>query len=352
MPNLSWIEQERRLTGQALTVRAQTISPNDRGALLYDAFFPRRDVDSVVVRNISDIDFRPVADRREWNTRGRAIPIRTPSVSELEMMPVESYFTLAEREIQELMERTLGNEQMFRDIIKASIPARVDALALANYRRIEVDAMTAWALGTITVRNPQHGDAVTVSLGFNAARYETAGTAYNLTTNAYNDFMAFLRRATDMVGPLSGVMLRQATLNEIVADAPNVEVSVTGITPSLRAVEARIQDERGSAFRFYVNENTADIFGTASQDVVRTKIWPTGRIAVIPAGEQVGVTAFAPVARAFELAAAAPDANIDVRGMTAYVETANGGRMMTTECQANALSLPNEQRVFVTNAGV
>src|SRR6478752_6471360 len=135
----AWIEQDRELSAAALTVRAQAISPNDTGRLLWDAFMPRRDVNSVRLRSISQIDFRPVSDRREWGARGRLIPLRTPNIDELEMVPIEAYFTLGEREIQELEERTNGNQTIFREIVGVDIPSRIDGLAQANYRRIEVD---------------------------------------------------------------------------------------------------------------------------------------------------------------------------------------------------------------------
>jgi hypothetical protein len=147
-------------------------------------------------------------------------------------------------------------------------------------------------------------------------------------------------------------MLRLATLREIQLDAPNPFSNIAGVTVTRAQLEQRIQDELGSDFAFYVNENTQDIFADAGTDVTRTKVWPTGRVAAIPVGESVGYTAFAPIARAFEISRAAPQARIDVRGQTAYIETYNGGREMNAECQLNALTIPNEQAVAVINAGV
>jgi hypothetical protein len=354
MAYFSWLAQERKLTNAALTVRAQQISPNDEGRLLWDAFFPRRDVPSVKIGDIMNtIDFRPVADRREWNARGRLIPMRTPTSGRLEMIPIESFFKIGEREIQELEEATLGNEGVFRQVIGAQIPDRTDALAQANFRRVEIDAFTAWALGQVTVMDPVRGGTATVSYGFNAARYEVAGTAWNNgAVNAYNLFLAWLARAVDLVGPIQGVMLRLATLNEIKNDAPNPFSNVAGIALTRAQLEQRIQDELGSQFQFFVNENTQDIFTDGGIEVARTKVWPTGIIAAVPAGDQVGYTAFAPVARAFEVSRATPEAKIDVRGQTVYLETGNAGRDLTVECQVNAFTVPNENLIATVNAGV
>jgi hypothetical protein len=342
----AWIEQERELSAAALTVRAQAVSPNDNGRLLWDAFFPRRDVDSVNLRTISTIDFRPAADRREWQARGRLIPLRTPNVDELEMVPIESYFTLGEREIQDLMERTLGNESIFRQIVGANYAPRVDGLASANYRRVEVDVFSSWALGQVVARNPQNGTTNTFDFGYAAERYQTAGVAWTGgdSGTAFDNLMAWLADAIQLVGSIQGVMLRQSTLNAIRTSAP---VPVGAMPWTVRGLTERIQDELGTGFSFYVNEGTVDVFNGASSATTRAKLWPAGRIAVVPSGEQVGYTAFAPVARAFELAGNAPQAGINVRGNTVYHEFANGGRQVTTECQLNAMPIPEERLTAV-----
>lgn len=351
MPLFSWMQQEQDLTNAALTIRAQTISPNDNGRLLWDAFFPRQDVDSVKLRNITSVDFRPAADRREWGARGRLIPLVTPPMADIEMVPVESYFRIGEREIQELQEQTRGNMEMFRGIVGASIPKRVDSLAAANYRRLEVDAMTAWALGQTTARNPILGTTQTVSYGFSASRYTTAGVAWS--TTGYDKLMTWLATAIDLVGPIQGVMLRLATYKAIAATAPNPFTNLAGVVPTRAQVESRIQDELGGPFQFYVNESTVDVFTDGGLTTARTKVWPAQRVAVVPQGERIGDMAFAPVSRAYDVSAQAGDGGeIDVRGMTAFTETGGNGRNLTTECRGNAFPLPNEQNLAVIDAGV
>lgn len=343
----NWIAQERELSAAALTVRVQTLSPNDNGRLLYDAFFPRRDVDSVKLKNITTLDFRPVADRREWNTRGRLIPLRTPNAEDVEMIPVESYFKLAEREIQELEERTFGNQDVFRQIVGVDVPSRVDGLATANYRRLEVDAFSVWALNQMQVRNPQTGDTYTFGFNVEAGRYETAGAAWG--ANAYNEFIAWLEAASEKVGPIQGAMLRQKVLAAIRSSAPNPYSPDSTIEMTTEQLERRISDVIGTPFRFYRNEATADTFTGAGVETQRVKLWPMGTIAAVPAGEEVGFTAFAPVARAMQLARENGGAasGIDVRGMTAFHEVANAGRELTVEVQANAAPMIDERRVAV-----
>lgn len=354
MPNFDWIEQEQNLTPAALTVRAQAIPVNDRALLLWDVLMPRKDVTSVRLRNITSAIYRPTADRREWNARGRAIGLMTPTLSDIEMVPIESQFTIGEREIQELTERTLGNQALFRQIVGVDIPERSDGLALANYRRLEVDMTTAWVLGQITDRNSIGGETVTMTFGYDATRYQTAAPAWTGGTGgtAYANFIAWLQQAQTRVGPISGVMLRLSTRNAIQQSAPNPYSYNPGVQMNRTQLTEMVQDQLGTDFQFVENERTVMIYPDGGMTPVSTKVWPTGYIAVIPADGQVGYTGFAPVARAYEIARIDADAAIDLNGMTVYRETANMGRELTVECQLNALPIPNEQAVYVINVGL
>jgi hypothetical protein len=354
MTIFAWVAAERALTAAALTVRAQTIPLNDQGRLLWDAFFPRRDVDSVKVANITTIDFRPVSDRREWNARGRLINMKTPNVGDIEMVPIEAFFKLGEREVQDLLERTIGNEALFRQMVGTSIPDRTDVLAQANARRIEVDAFRVWTNGEIVAKNPVTGTTFTATFDFptRATRYTTAATAWNdAGRNAYNDHLAWLISAIDAIGPIEGSMMRLATMNAILADAPRT-AELVNVQPTRSDVERRIQDQLGMPFRFFINESTLDVYTDGGIATTRAKVWATGKVAAIPAGGNVGFTAFAPVARAYEVSNAAPEAKIDIRGQVAYTESGNGGRDLTIECQVNAMPIPDENRIFVIDAGV
>jgi hypothetical protein len=350
MSTFSWIQEEQELSPVALTVRAQTISPNDQGALAWDRFMPRRNVDSVDLKDITTLDRRPAADRREWNTRGRYIPMLTPAQRELSMVPIESYDKIEEKELQRLAEQTRGNTAIIQRVIGSSIPERTDMLVLADYRRLELDAMSAWANGYIRQYNPQQGAYYQASFGFSSSRLTTAGTAWNNgAISAWDALMTWLTSGVDYVGNFEGVMLRQATFNAILADAPDFP---NGAAMVASAMAAEVSRTLGTAFQFVINENSLDVFDDGGTAVTRTKVWPAQKVALIPAGGSVGVTAFAPVRRAMELSAQVPEAGIDVNGVTVYHEEANGGRELTIEAQLNAMPIPDEQKVFVIDAGV
>lgn len=353
--DFSWIAQEASLTAAALTVRAQAIDPFDRDQLKWDAFFTRRPVNSTKLREITTIDFRPAADRRAWNQRGRLIPLRAPSMRDIEMVPIEAQFKIEEEEMQRIAEGTLSaSQETLRRIVGPTIPARTDGLVMADYRRLELDAFQAWSKGTITAKDPQDGKVATVSFGFPAGRYQTAGTAWNDPgQNAYQNLLAWVRDARSSIGmPIIGVIIKLPTLYAIQADAPNPFTNITGVQVTLSQLQQRISDDLGSAFQFFVMEHHIEQFTDGGIAVANVEVWPDQIIAAVPAGGIVGDIAFAPVLRAMELASQVPEANIDIRGVTVFHQTGNGGRELTVEAQLNAMPIPDEQRMFVINVGV
>jgi hypothetical protein len=347
---LSYIESVKELTAPALTVRAQAISPNDNGELIYDIFFPRQNVGSVKLRDITIRNFRPAADRREWNGRGRLIPIQTPDKKDLKIIPVEDYSKIDEEEMQELFENTDGEAALIRRRIGASIPERVDNLTKAVYRRVELDAMSVWSNGYVDQVDPQTGRAFRTSFQIAASKLQTALTAWNDgSLNAYNELLAWLRDGISVIGPIEGVMLRLATQNAIQADAPTL---LNGYRPTIKEISQRITDELGSPFNFFQNEKTIDVFTDGGITTTPTKTWPEHKINAIPAGKRVGATAYAPVVRAGEMANEVPEARIDKNSIAVFYEPENGGRTLTIEAQGNILSIPDEQKVWGIDVGV
>lgn len=354
MPDFTWMQAEEDLTAAALTIRAQMVDPTDRGLLMWDAFMPRRDVEMTKLSSLTTRNIRITTDRREWNSRGRYINLVTPPRKELEWIPVEGYFRLEEKEINDLMNEVRGNQALFRRIIKVRIPDRTLELVAANWRRVELDVFEAWTLGRITAMNPQTGVTFQTSYGFDANRYQTAATAWNdASLNAYNELLAWLQDAYEAVGPYEGVMLRLASRAAILADAPNpMAGAIAGLKPTLAQVEERIRDETGRDFRFMVNENTVETYVDAGITRQTVKIWPAEKVALVPAGFRVGTTAFAPVVRAYDISNQAPDAGVDIRGQTVYHEVANGGRDITVEAQFNPMPDPDENKLYVIDIGV
>lgn len=350
MTAFAWTQTVDEVSPAALSVVAQAVSPNDDGRLKYDMFFPRKDVDSVDLKDVTTLDYRPASDRREWNQRGRLIPIKTPNKRDVSIVPIEGNYLWGEYELQKLNERSLGNAAIIAAIMQSNVPDRVKAIALANYRRLEVDAFTAWALGSITQRNPQNAaETFAASFGFDAGRYQTAGTAWNdASVNAYDLLIAWLDDGINAVGSLRGVVCRRAFMKEVVADAPDLAL---GAKMTMSQVEDRIQQDIGNEFRFYPMEDTVEVFDDGGITTTATKVWPAQRIAAVPAGTAVGYSAFAPVVRAMDIARALPQAKLDINGQAAFYEEHNNGRELSVEVQMNAAPIPDEQKMWVMNVG-
>lgn len=354
MPDFTWMQAMENLSSAALTVRAQVQDPTDQGQLLWSQFFPRANVDMTKLTSLTTQNARITTDRREWNARGRYVNLVVPPRKEIEWVPIEGYFKLEEKEINDLLNEVRGNQALFREIIAARVPDRTMLVVMGNWRRLELDAFEAWTKGTITSTNPQTGITYTFSYGFDSGRYQTASPTWAAAANAYNEFLAWMQDAFETIGPLRGAMMRLATRNAIVADAPNPMPGATAaLTPTVSQVEQRIQDELGMPFRFFINENTVDVYtdgGIAQTQGV--KVWPAEIVAAIPASGRIGRTAFAPVIRAYDLTSQVPDAGIDLRGQTVFHETAGTGRELTVEVQFNPMPDPDEGRIFVIDAGV
>lgn len=356
---LHWLEEIQEVSSAGLTVQAQALSldqvdPNQM--LQHPVFFPYQDTPSVKLQQVFETDFRPVGDRREWDGPSRFIPTVLPEIENLKMVPIESKDMMGEEELQAINEQSLGqNEAVYKQLAMASIPDRVNKLVGANFRRAELDAMEAWAKGTITAKNPtKGGTSQTFSLGFSSSRIQTASTAWdNGAVNGFNELQSWIADGESQMGPIVAVKLRRATFNAIQADAPNIlDYGGNSIKPSMRKIEEYLQDQLGHAFRFIIAEERVDTFTDGGTAYTRTAVWPSGYVAAVPQSGVIGATFRAPVNRAIELARSTPEAGIDVRGQTVFYNFKNNGRTAVIECQCNWLSLPQERNIWTINSGV
>jgi hypothetical protein len=234
--------------------------------------------------------------------------------------------------------------------MQADVPGRVDVITAANWRRVEIDAFRAWALGEILQRNPQNAaETYAVNFNFDASRYQTAATAWNDgSLNAYDELTAWLEDAVDAVGPIEGILSRRNVITEIKRDAPAL---AGGAEMTMAQLEDRLSQDLGFAFRFFQMEDSVDEFTDGGIVTARNKVWAAEKVAVVPQGVTVGYTAMAPVVRAMEIARALPAAGIDQNGQTVYYEEHNNGRQLSVEVQVNALPIPEESNVYVIDVG-
>jgi hypothetical protein len=351
MAYASWMAVDRALSPVALTRRAQVVLPTDPGRLGWPEFFPIEDVAGTDVQDITAIDYRPVSERREWDGQGREIPLRTPTLRPVKITPVEAKNTINEEEMGRLKTQAGGNDAVFRDVMGVTVPRRVTMLAMANFRRLEVEAMSAWANGTVTQRMPEDpSKTYTINYNFDASHYVTASTAWDdVLINAYDTFIATYFAAQDVIGPVRAVMLRQNIYNAILADAPDLP---NGVLMTRTSLEQRIEQDTRNAIQIIINENTAHVFTTGGPATTTTKVWPTGKCAFIPADGIIGAVLRAPVVRNMDLVAQVGPNRVDERGQSIFYVDVNDGKGLRIECQINALPVPFENKLYVVATGV
>lgn len=330
-----------------LTAVEQARTEENLPELRWDAYFPGRDVNSVKLGEVTIVETREIGDRREWNADGRFIPGKKPKVRELEMVPMETWFQIGEREMQELGESTNGNRELMIQAAKASIPQRTTNIVDAILRGLEYESFQAWATGQIIAKNPQTGTHYAASLQIDAARYITPGSAWT-DSNAYDKLIEFLTDAETVMGAFSGVYLRRAEFAKIQKSAPRLTTNEVRMTPA--QIEDRIAQEFGQDFRFVIDERVVERFTGSGNTTATTKIWPTGKIAAIPAGGTVGSMLKAPQFRA-QMRNDIPESVIDRNGIFVYPQSLNDGKAIKIQAQANWVPFPDEQKIYVVDAG-
>lgn len=328
------------------TISAQTVNPNDNGTLRYADFFPLASVPTVKVGDITVGRYRPVASRREWNAPGRLIPVKTPSVRDVEIIPIEPYFVIGEKEMQTLEEQSGGNDSVILARIGEGFAERTDQLAAAIYNRVEMDAMGLWANGVLVQDDPQTGKTFSTDFAFGSDRQQTANPAWTSST-AYAEFLAWLKDGVNAVGRIGGVMLSPAKFALIRASVP----LTTGVVASRQYLTDRIIDEIGNDFVFIENSDTLDPFDDGGTATTNTLVWPVNKLAAVPVNGSIGITAKAPVVRAAQLARSNADAGIDRNGVVVFYESLNEGKGLKVSAQANIMSIPNKGQIWTIDVG-
>lgn len=350
------VENVQEVSAPTLTVREQARLKDNLPELRWHVFFPRTNADSIRIADFTTVDFRPVADRRPWGGRGRLIPLRHGKLSELEMSPIEAYYIWNEYEMQRLMERNAQKIELALQATRARIPERAEALADADYRRVEIDAFHAWRTGEIVVKDPETEQALTLTLELAQSERRQAATTPWTASTAYEEFLAVLYDALQYLGTVRGAVVRRSTLNAIIASAP--VAPLTGFRITKGELEARIQQEIGSDFTFRVEERSVDVFTGRGTQTALVKIWDGTEIAFIPGGagdggvSPIGQTHFAPVLRAQMMAEKIGHGYIDVRGVTLFYVPSRDGKQLEMQAQLNALPVPDERRLFVFDPGI
>ena len=332
-----------------VTVREQAYLEQNPEDLRWTSLMPRANKRSIKIASITNSDFRPVADRREWNSTGRYIPMRDVKVEDLEITPIEAFFRYDERFMQLLMGENANRIDLAIEAARAALPARWRELAEACHRRVEIDTFDAARTGIITARDPRTGTVTNLEFIVDAARRQAAGAAWT-DENAWDNFEAASEDAFDALGGLSGVTITRQLLRMLLRSAP-VPV-LAGFRQTKENLQSRMEDVLGTPFMFKVDRRQLDVFDGTGNAYTRTPVWNGTEILFHPPGGVVGEVAHAPVFRAQQMAGIASDTTLDQHGVTCFYEVENGGRSLKIEAQLNATPVPDEAKIYTYDAGV
>lgn len=329
-----------------LTLRERArleLNPND---LRWRVQAPIRRVNSIKIGEFTTVDFRPAGGRRDWHAQPREIPQVLGTPRTWEMIPVNPSRTWNERDLQLLQERAQTPrggfvQAMYDEGIIDDVDTTATTLANASDVQVERDWYQSWFYNLLTVKDTKSNKAATVAIGNDASRYVAAPSTFAAAANAYTMFIDLLRDARTKLGSLGGVRFRQSLLTQILLDAP----AVNGDRATLASLRQRLSDEGLGEIALTVDERTYHDFVDGGSAYTEQFYVPSDRMAVVPANGVVGTTYVAPVTRAWKYVD--PSRVSDVRDFTIFHDSRDGGRTLVQEAQINALSIPNEQFVYV-----
>ena len=354
----STIVKDKRRSAAAMTVRAREVAAQTEEQFRFNTFARRREVLNMEFSESADADFRFVAERRPYNTRGLEMPEVFGTLRDFKHLPIQGKKTIDEDEIDTLA--ALGDtEAQLAERIGLTIPERVDKLTLGDLRRLDYDFLGAWATGTMLVKNKATKQVAIVSFKFMGTRYKVAATPWDdPSVNAYEAFVAWYRAERRKLGGGIGVYTSGEVLEAVREDAPvNVQ---NGLPLGDSELEALIGGQVGGTFAFYLDDRADPVAATADSEgfdpdtgTAPKRYWPVSACAVVPPSVEVGEVCVAPVRRADSLpgveGSAAKGSNRDV---TIVYVTKDDDTALEIQAQFNAYPALDERLIGVIDTGI
>ena len=336
------------LTAADLTVREQARLAQNPLELRYRAIFPRAEATSLTVSQLTRPDTRFAAEYREFNADGREIPeVLGPKV-EANLVPMTATHHIDEKRLAKLRAPNPRIARLVEDGVIGDVRTWPTRLANAVDWGTEYTAFTMWATNTITVKDPKTGTSTTVSSGISTDRYITESTAWNDgSVNAYDRLLFRLGEAQRLMGSVGAVRMRRATAEAVRADAPN---GPNALRPTIANIADRLSEEGFGQITLIIDERTVNVFDDGGSAYTPTNLIPAEKVLFQPADGIVGATYDFPATRAYDYVS--QDHRVNLNDTVVWYSEQNNGKTLLIEAEAIRLSLTDEQRVYVVDAGV
>lgn len=346
MPGFDFLARIARLSAVNLTIREQTRLLENPLDLRYRALFPEVRSNSLKIRDLTKVDFRPTGEYRAWNAQGRQIhEVLGPQV-EWELLPVTAEHHIDERRLLELSLPDPTIRQLVDNGVINDVDSWATVLADSVERRLEVAAFQGWLTNQLTFMDPKTGSVVTAALGISALRYVTEATIWsNGAVNAYDRFVFHATEAKRFNGTLGAARMRNTTMAEIVKDAP---LGPNGIRPTILNIEDRLR-EQNLDVTLIADERTYDKYTDGGNEYTTQFYVPTGKVAFQPADGSVGGTYTVPIIRAKELVT---NTKVNRNDVVVWYTEQNDGKTLKEEAERVAVPMVSEARTYVVDAGV
>ena len=336
------------LTAADLTVREQARLAQNPNEMRWRAIFPRTDASDLEISQLTKVDTRFAAEFREFNADGREIPeVLGPKV-EANLVPMTATHHIDEKRLAKLRAPNPRIARLVEDGVIGDVRTWPTRLANAVEWGTEYTAFTMWATNTITVKDPETGTSTTVSRGVSSDRYITESTAWNDgSVNAYDRLLFRLGEAQRLMGSVGAVRMRRATAEAVRADAPN---GPNALRPTIANIADRLSEEGFGQITLIIDERTVNVFDDGGSAYTATNLIPAEKVLFQPADGIVGATYDFPATRAYDYVS--QDHRVNLNDTVVWYSEQNNGKTLLIEAEAIRLSLTDEQRVYVVDAGV
>jgi hypothetical protein len=192
-----------------------------------------------------------------------------------------------------------------------------------------------------------------VDIGIDASKHITEASTWNATPgdafNAWTRLLYHIGQYSRIRGSIGAIRTRRVVVDMILAAAPD---GPNGVRPTLGNLRQRLSEEGFGDIAIIADERTYDDFVDGGGDTIERYYVPDGHLAFQPRDGRVGRTYFAPVTRAEDFLNRADIDRGRTRDFVQMRREKNGGKTLMLECQANAISLPDERSTYVVDTGL